>query len=317
MASVILSIISALALLFLFFILVAVITDSKLKTRHSLERARAIKIARGSVVLLLMTIFVIVLCFNFGKARSYLDNTLDSWWSNLWTTQEGSESVSGNSLEGSESAEEDETESAEANTAEPVETETTVADEETSAVTVASSATAVAEKVGKAVTEMAASLQQEKTTVEPASTEEFIQKWMNVTNEEGLARFTALLTTDNTVYAVNEIIRINPDWANIEFGQYRMDTKLHSDWEEQDWLHEYMGTFSYDGEVAIDLLMFPAWSDWEWLEQASGTRKVTAEDLLNVDLSDHEALKKLIKDKKCRSGKERGKHSLTKRKLTA
>ena len=78
MASVILSIISALALLFLFFILVAVITDSKLKTRHSLERARAIKIARGSVVLLLMTIFVIVLCFNFGKACSYLDNTLDS-----------------------------------------------------------------------------------------------------------------------------------------------------------------------------------------------------------------------------------------------
>ncbi len=227
---------------------------------------------------------------------------VQTWWTDIRSHSEEeadiAELVSGNSLAETDASEEDETENAEANTTEPVETETTAADEETSAVTVASSATTVAEKVGKAVTEMAASLQQEKTTVEPASTEDFIQKWMNVTNEEGLARFTALLTTDDTVYAVNEIIRINPDWANIEFGQYRMDTKLHSDWEEQDWLHEYMGTFSYDGEVAIDLLMFPAWSDWEWLEQASGTCKVTAEDLLNVDLSDHEALKKLIKDKK-------------------
>lgn len=163
MASVILSIISALALLFLFFILVAVITDSKLKTRHSLERARAIKIARGSVALLLMTIFVIVLCFNFGKARSYLDNTLDSWWSNLWTTQsEESESISGNSI-----AEEDETENAEVNATEPA--EEVVADEETSAVTVASSATTVAEKVGKAVTEMAVLLQQKKPqTLDPS-----------------------------------------------------------------------------------------------------------------------------------------------------
>lgn len=228
---------------------------------------------------------------------------VQTWWTDIRSHSEEeadiAELVSGNSLEGSESAEEDETENAEANTTEPVETETTAADEETSAATVASSATTVTEKVGKTVTEMAASLQQEKTAdAGPVSTEEFVQKWMNFTNEEGLARFTALLTTDDTVYAVNEIIRINPDWANIEFGQYRMDTKLHSDWEEQDWLHEYMGTFSYDGEVAIDLLMFPAWSDWEWLEQASGTRKVTAEDLLNVDLSDHEALKKLIKDKK-------------------
>ena len=92
---------------------------------------------------------------------------VQTWWTDIRSHSEEeadiAELVSGNSLAETDASEEDETENAEANTTEPVETETTAADEETSAVTVASSATTVAEKVGKAVTEMAASLQQEKT----------------------------------------------------------------------------------------------------------------------------------------------------------
>lgn len=299
MASVILSIISALALLFLFFILVAVITDSKLKTRHSLERARAIKIARGSVVLLLMTIFVIVLCFNFGKACSYLDNTLDSWWSNLWTTQEGSESVSGNSLEESESAEEDEAESAEANTAEPVETETTAADEETSAVTVASSATAVAEKVGKAVTEMAVSLQQEKTTVEPASTEEFIQKWMNVTNEEGLARFVSLFTVDTSGYVYPNMDKSELATKYNALRNYMGVSHYHLTSKNMNGIKQEIAKLYGLGKCG-DMLVLPpeTLEDWPWLYQVAGCMPVTADDLQGVDLSDDAVVKELLANRK-------------------
>lgn len=111
---------------------------------------------------------------------------------------------------------------------------------------------------------------------------------------KGWSWLNAMVVPDETFVPVNTIIKIDANWAYRRFGQYRMDTMLHLDWADADWMMEYLSTKSYNGQISDDILALPAFVDYDWIEQAMGTRRVTAEDLMSIDLNDHEAIKKLV-----------------------
>lgn len=100
------------------------------------------------------------------------------------------------------------------------------------------------------------------------------------------------------VSVTNSIVKIDPDEIDRLFSKYYLDIPLHLDWEEANWLKERIAEAGRGH--SDDMIGFPVYGgieSWLWYDQAIGCREVTAEDLKGVDLTDHEAVWKIVEPK--------------------
>lgn len=100
------------------------------------------------------------------------------------------------------------------------------------------------------------------------------------------------------VSVTNSIVKINPNEIDRLFSKYYLDIPLHLDFEDANWLKERISEAGRGH--SDDLIGFPVYGgieSWLWYDQAIGCREVTAEDLKGVDLTDHEAVWKIVEPK--------------------
>lgn len=100
------------------------------------------------------------------------------------------------------------------------------------------------------------------------------------------------------VSVTNSIVKIDPNEIDRLFSKYYLDIPLHLDFEDANWLKERISEAGRGH--SDDLIGFPVYGgieSWLWYDQAIGCREVTAEDLKGVDLTDHEAVWKIVEPK--------------------